>query len=265
MDDVSSAPRLSARERRAAILQVTDAEGVTRIDELADSLGVTASTIRRDLATLTGQGKLARTYGGAMPMVVHPEASLRQRSGQGHAAKRTIGRWAAAQVLPGETVLLDAGTTTGAMAHALATARNVVVATIGLTAVDELLDADGVEVLLLGGRLRRLSHGLVGPLAEVSLEHMSFDRAFMGADGVAADRGICEADLEQTRLKELMMRRADNVYVLAHAAKLGQRPFHAWATMPSRWTLVTDADADAAQVAEFRASGVDVVVVPRDD
>ena len=66
---------------------------------------------------------------------------------------------------------------------------------------------------------------------------MTFDRAFLGADGVTADRGICEADLQQTRLKELMVRRADNVYVLAHAAKLGRAPFHAWAQLPGpgRW------------------------------
>ena len=116
-------------------------------------------------------------------------------------------------------------------------------------------------MLSLGGRLRPLSQGFVGPLTEASLERMTFDRAFMGTDGVTADSGICEADLTQTRQKELMMRRAEHVYVLAHAAKLGQRPFHAWALMPDRWTLVTDASADRAEVARFRDHGVEVVVV----
>lgn len=254
--------RRSARERRAEILRVIGVDGQARIEALADTLGVTASTIRRDLATLTGQGKLARTYGGAMSAAAHPEASLRQRIGEHHDAKRAIGRWAAAQVQPGETVLLDAGTTTGAMAHELVDARDIVVATAGLTALEALLDAGGVEVLMLGGRLRRLSQGFVGPLAEGSLERLTFDRSFVGADGVTADRGICEADLDQTRVKELMMRRADHVYVLAHAAKLGQRPFHAWATMPDRWTLVTDGAADADTLEEFRSAGVEVVVAP---
>jgi DeoR/GlpR family transcriptional regulator of sugar metabolism len=90
---------------------------------------------------------------------------------------------------------------------------------------------------------------------------MTFDRAFIGADGVTWDGGICEADLQQTRLKELMMWRADKSYVLAHSAKLGQRPFHAWARMPDRWTLVTDSAADPVEVGRFRDNGIEVVVV----
>lgn len=251
----------TSRERRAEIVRLATVSGLANVEELSTVLGVTSSTIRRDLAVLTAQGKLARTYGGAMALVPHPEASLRQRSGQAFDAKRAIGRWAAAQVRPGETVLLDAGSTTGAMANALASARDIVVATVGLNALDELADAAGVEVLSLGGRLRPLSQGFVGPLTEASLERMTFDRAFMGTDGVTADRGICEADLTQTRQKELMMRRAEHVYVLAHAAKLGQRPFHAWAVMPDRWTLVTDGSADRSEIAKFRDHGVEVVVV----
>ncbi len=253
----------TSRERRAEIVRLATATGLANVEELSTLLGVTSSTIRRDLAVLTAQGKLARTYGGAMAMVPHPEASLRQRSGEAFEAKRAIGRWAAAQVRPGETVLLDAGSTTGAMANALAAARGIVVATVGLNALAELADADGVEVLSLGGRLRPLSQGLVGPLTEASLERMTFDRAFMGTDGVTADRGICEADLTQTRQKELMMRQAGTVYVLAHAAKLGQRPFHAWAVMPDHWTLVTDDAADDTEIARFRDHGVEVVVVAR--
>ncbi|MEO5834684.1 MAG: DeoR/GlpR family DNA-binding transcription regulator [Nakamurella sp.] len=253
--------RQTSRERRAEIVRLAMVSGLANVEELSAALGVTSSTIRRDLAVLTAQGKLARTYGGAMALVAHPEASLRQRSGQAFAAKRAIGRWAAAQVRPGETVLLDAGSTTGAMANALASARDIVVATVGLNALDELADAAGIEVLSLGGRLRPLSQGFVGPLTEASLERMTFDRAFMGTDGVTPDRGICEADLTQTRQKELMMRRATHVYVLAHAAKLGQRPFHAWAVMPDRWTLVTDSGADHAEIGRFRDHGVEVVVV----
>jgi DeoR/GlpR family transcriptional regulator of sugar metabolism len=150
------------------------------------------------------------------------------------------------------------------MAHALAAAQGIVVATVGLNALDELANAEGIEVLSLGGWLRPLSQGFVGPLTEASLERMTFDRAFMGADGVTADRGICEADLTQTRQKEVMMSRSQRVYVLAHAAKLGQRPFHAWARMPNNWTLVTDSTADTEQLNRFRDHRVDVVVVDVD-
>ncbi|MGW4234896.1 DeoR/GlpR family DNA-binding transcription regulator [Streptomyces sp. NPDC004980] len=186
--------------------------------------GVTASTIRRDLARLTADGRLARTYGGAMALNAHPEAPLRQRSGEAHAQKRAIARWAAAQVQPGETLLLDAGSTIGALAHELRTAQDLTVATTGLTVLHELADVESVHVECLGGTLRPLSQAFVGPLTEAALERMTFDRVFLSADGVTADGGICEADLRQTRLKELMARRATHVYVLAHAAKLGRAP-----------------------------------------
>ncbi|MFJ2256932.1 DeoR/GlpR family DNA-binding transcription regulator [Streptomyces sp. NPDC087844] len=232
----------------------------TSIESKTRHFGVTASTIRRDLARLTADGRLARTYGGALALNAHPEASLRQRTTEAYAHKRAIARWAAAQVQPGETVLLDAGSTVGGLARELRTAKDLTVATTGLTALHELADVEGVHVECLGGTLRPLSQAFVGPLTEAALERMTFDRVFLSTDGVTADGGICEADLRQTRLKELMARRATHTYVLAHAAKLGRAPFHAWATLPPGWSLVTDASATEADVAPFAARGIAVVL-----
>jgi len=125
-----------------------------------------------------------------------------------------------------------------------------------------LAESVGIEIDCLGGRLRSISNSFVGPLTEAALERTTFDRVFLGADAVTAADGICEADQEQTRLKELMARRGDHVYVLADATKLGKRPFHAWAQLPKPWTLVTDDSASDSQVELFRAAGVTVEVVP---
>jgi DeoR sensor domain-containing protein len=127
-------------------------------------------------------------------------------------------------------VLLDAGSTVGALAHELRSVPGLMAVTVGLTALPEFGHAESVTVHCLGGTLRPLSESFVGPLAEAALERVTFDRAYLGADGVTAD-GLCEADLAQTRLKELMARRAGAVYVLAHGAKLERRPFHAWARL----------------------------------
>lgn len=247
--------------RRTEIVRLAQTAGLADVEALAARFGVTASTIRRDLAQLTAEGLLARTYGGAIALDPHPESSLRQRSGESFEAKRAIAKWAASEVVPGETVLLDAGTTVGAMGEFLCDTERLTVITAGLTALEALADADDVRVECLGGTLRHVSQGFVGPLAESNLARVSFDRAFLGADAVTADRGICEAELEQTRLKELMIERAGRVYVLAHAAKLGERPFHAWAPLPPGATLVTDSAASAEEVALFEAAGIDVVVV----
>ena len=247
--------------RRSEIVRLARSSGLASVDDLSAQFGVTASTIRRDLSQLTSQGLIARTYGGAIALDPHQESSLRQRALEGFDAKRAIAEWAASQVRPGETILLDAGTTVGAMGEFLREIDDITVIAAGLTALESLADADSVRVECIGGTLRHLSQGFVGPLAEATLQRVTFDRAFLGADAVTADLGICEAELEQTRLKEIMIARADEVYVLAHAAKLGQRPFHAWAPIPPGTTIVTDDSADTGETASFEAAGMRVVRV----
>ncbi|SNS91696.1 DeoR/GlpR family DNA-binding transcription regulator [Rhodococcoides kyotonense] len=247
--------------RRTEIVRLAKSGGLTSVDELSSLFEVTASTIRRDLNHLTERGLLARTYGGAIALDGHHEASIKQRSLEGYDSKRVIAEWAAAQVQPGETVLLDAGTTVGAMGEFLRGASDLTVIAAGLTALEALADADSVHVECIGGTLRHLSQGFVGPLAEASLQRVSFDRAFLGADAVTAEFGICEAGYDQTRLKELMMERAGKVYVLAHSTKLGQKPFHAWAPIPPGTTLVTDAGASREQIEPFEKASIDVVIV----
>jgi DeoR/GlpR family transcriptional regulator of sugar metabolism len=243
--------------RRKEIVRLATQSGLTSVDDLSAGFGVSASTIRRDLAQLEQAGRLARTYGGAIAPVAHPESTLRERVGEAFEAKHAIARWAASQVQVGETVLLDAGSTVGALAHELRGLQDLTVVTTSLTVVAELAGS-AVTVVCLGGTLRPLSQAFIGPLAEAALERLSFDRIFLGADGVSARDGICEAELEQTRLKELMARRSGQIYVLAHAEKLERRPFHAWAKLPEKWTLVTDDAADPVLVAGFTESGVDV-------
>jgi DeoR/GlpR family transcriptional regulator of sugar metabolism len=252
---------MSSRRRQEEIVRLATTTGLTSVDELSARFSVSPSTIRRDLAKLQSQGRLARIFGGAMPVGPEAEDSLRKRVQQAFDAKRGIARWAARQIGSGETVLLDSGSTVAALAHELRPARDLTVATTSLSVLQELSRAGSVHVECLGGTLRHLSEGFVGPLAEAALERMTFDRAFLGADGITAEDGICEADLQQTRLKELMARRADQTYVLAHAAKLGRRLFYAWAPLPKGWTLVTDVSADAAALAPFLAHGTNVIVV----
>lgn len=251
-------PALSSTRRRNEIVRLATAGGLTSVIDLAATFQVSASTIRRDLAQLETAGALTRTYGGAMAHHAHTESSLRERIGEAFEEKQAIARWAASQIEPGESVLLDAGSTVGALAHELRNRSDLTVTTTSLTVLNELAASQQIIVNCLGGTLRPVSSGFVGPIAETVLERVSFDRAFLGADSVDAQRGICEADLQQTRLKELMAQRADKVYVLAHGAKLGRRPFHAWARLPGGWTLVTtpsDTDLDA-----FNRHGVHVEI-----
>lgn len=251
----------SSDVRREEIVRLATSAGTANVEEMSAHFGVTASTIRRDLSALDAQGRHSRTYGGALGRVAHPESSFGECVGEAQEQKQAIARWVAAQVLPGESLLLDAGSTVAAVAHELRSIGDLRVASVGLTVLAELADAEGIRLECLGGRVRKLSQSLLGPLTEAALERMTFDRLFLGADGVVAGKGICEANLEQTRLKELMAQRAETVYVLAHGAKLGTSPFHAWARLRLPWTLVTDDSAPSEAVDSLAAEGVQVVVV----
>ncbi len=250
---------LSSRRRREEIVRLATTGGLANVIELADAFSVSASTIRRDLAKLEADGQLARTYGGAMASHAHAESSLRQRIGEEYEAKRAIGRWAAEQVGVGDAIVLDAGSTVAALAHELRNRSNLTVSTTSLIVLNELSRSENLTVNALGGTLRHVSQGFVGPITEAALDTMSFDRAFLGADSVDAELGICEADPHQTRLKQLLARRSRHVYVLAHAQKLGRRPFHAWAQLPHPWTLVTNADGET--IRPFTEHNIQVVHV----
>jgi DeoR/GlpR family transcriptional regulator of sugar metabolism len=248
----------SARARRDAIVTLATTVGLASVDELSERFGVTASTIRRDLATLQEQRKLTRTFGGAMAVAAHPEASLRQRLGEHFEAKRDIAGRAAATVLPGASLFLDNGSTVAAFAHALRADADLTVTTTSVGVITDMADRDDVRLVALGGEYRALSNGFVGPLTEAALDYLTFDVAYLGADAVSPERGICEADLGQIRLKELIARRAKTVYVLADSSKLVQSEFHAWTRLGGDWTLITD-DGIAPDVVErFTAAGITV-------
>jgi DeoR/GlpR family transcriptional regulator of sugar metabolism len=259
---------VNPQERREQILAWL-AHGAARVDELAGMLDVTESTIRRDLIHLREQGHIVRTYGGAVvgpPASPVAEQSLDERAVLARREKDAIARHATRYVTSARTILLDAGTTTGRLAHHLVHARGLTVATNGLTALAELARAEDVEVIVLGGRLRHVSQGLVGPITEQVLRRITAQAAFLGADGLVAGRGICEADASQTWLKELMAAQAERVYVLADSSKLGHAPFDVWAPLDLPWTLITDDGAAEEQLEQFRAlpqASVDVVPVQR--
>ncbi|CAM3625451.1 DeoR/GlpR family DNA-binding transcription regulator [Occultella aeris] len=249
-----------AEQRREEILARAREMGLASVDDLASRFGVTASTIRRDLALLSRSGRLARTYGGAIAPGGPTETSLLQREHESFDAKSAIARWAAEQVRPGESILLDAGSTVALLARRLPALEGVGVTTASVPVINLLRSRPDLALTCLGGRLRELSAAFVGPLTELTLERLTFDRLFLGTDGVGVDGSICEAELDQTRLKELMARRSRCVYVLAHSAKLGHAPFNSWARLDGPWTLVTDDGADPDFLDAFRATGRDVVI-----
>jgi len=144
-------PRAATR-RRWDLLVTELPSGSTNVNDLADRFGVSASTIRRDLAVLASSGRLVRTYGGALRSAHGREVSLNAKKRTHWPEKDIIGKIAAAMVKRGDILLLDAGTTVGRLAWHLRQCDGTTVVTNGMSALLELADTPGIDVILLGGR-----------------------------------------------------------------------------------------------------------------
>jgi DeoR/GlpR family transcriptional regulator of sugar metabolism len=240
-------------DRHQAILELVRTRDAN-VEELCAALGVSEATIRRDLTTLARQRRLVRTFGGATALLgMHePEASLEERKATQREQKEAIAQAAAAHVRDGDTVLLDGGTTCAALARHLCTREDLHVVTNNLLAMMSLANAPGARVTLIGGELRSSSMSTLGPLAELVLGRLTVDIAFLGADGVVAGFGLCEASVQQAYLKECIVARAAEVIVLADSSKLGRARQQHWTPLQREWLLVTSSLADETTLAPFR-------------
>lgn len=236
-------PRDATTQRRAALLDAVRGPGAS-IRGLSEQFGVSSSTIRRDLAELADQGHVVRTYGGALDTAYGVERTLREKDASRAEGKDRIARAAASRIRDGETVLLDAGTTTGRLARHLADRADLTVVTNGLTVLLALAESPHVDVVVLGGRLRRPNEAILGRTAEQELRHVAPDRAFLGADGVT-ERGINCPTLEQSHLKRAMLHCAGEAWILADSGKIGAERFPYWAPVDRECQLVADEGADA--------------------
>jgi DeoR/GlpR family transcriptional regulator of sugar metabolism len=245
---------MKAADRHRAILDLVLTRDAN-VEQLSEALGVSEATVRRDLTMLAKERRLVRTYGGATALVgAHePEASLEERKSSQREQKEAIAQAAALHVKDGDTVLLDGGTTCAALARHLSAHRDLHVVTNNLLAVMTLANVPGMRITLMGGDLRASSMSTLGPLAELVLSRLSVDLAFLGADGVTADFGLCEASAEQAYLKDCIIRRAASVVVLADANKLGRARQQHWTPLERDWRLITTTLADEVSLTPFRA------------
>ncbi len=251
--------------RREAIVARLAEHGFVRVAELGTEFGVSAVTARSDLDALVAEGLARRVHGGAIAARAGAaERSFEQSLEHSAQAKLEIGALAAGLVSSGQSVLLDVGTTTLAVARALrdrVELQGVTIITNGLSIALELEPCiPRFTVIVTGGSLRPLQHSLVEPLALSVLERIHADIAFIGCNGVDVEYGVSNINLPEASIKEQMMRVADRTVVVAESAKLGQRHLGRIASLAAVETIVTDRGVDAAWLASVPAGGPHVLI-----
>lgn len=235
------------------------------IPELAQELGVSEMTIRRDLKELDQHGLLVRVRGGAIRQTSRSfEPARLDRAGSEPSAKRAIGRAAAALLEQGDSAIVDVGTTTVELARALRGREGLTIVTPSLPVAFELGEERGIRVLITGGTLRPGELSLVGARAEDAFGDLNCDIAFIGAAGLTAEEGLTEYSLDDTRVKQAAIRRARRVVLLADHSKLGRVALATICPLVDIDALVTDASPAHPVCLAARDAGVEVIHVPED-
>jgi DeoR family transcriptional regulator, fructose operon transcriptional repressor len=248
-------------ERRRAILERLQSTGKVTVEDLAASFRVSYATVRADLARLEGEGLLRRTHGGAiLASATLYEPAYAHRQVIRLPEKQVIARPAAAMVRDGETVLLDAGTTTHEVALQLCQRQALTVVTNSLSSALVLMENPGIEVVMLGGTVNARRRATLGPLAVGLLDAFRVDRAFLAFNGIHRDAGFTVVDFDAASLKRRMAERAAQVIVVADSGKIGQIAFAAALPLSAAHTLVTDAGISETDRAALSEQGLHVIV-----
>lgn len=246
-------------ERRRRIVELLATDDRAEVGALALRFGVSESTIRRDLQLLSENGTVERTRGGALPPSRF-EPSFGEKETENRAQKRAIARAAAELVEPGQTIFLDAGTTTLELARALRTRNDITVASNSVPIAVEL--ANRLRLMLTGGSVKESTLALIGPMAERSIEQMHVDIAFIGMNGVSATAGLTTPTWEEAAVKVRMIQSARLAVVLADSAKLGAVTFAHVAGLDEVDLLITDDGAPNGELEALRSAGLEIQVAP---
>jgi len=252
-------------DRQARIAAWLEERGSIRTAELVSALGVTDTSVRRDLAVLQAQGRLVRVHGGALAPPRDPRAArFAEQSRLRLGEKRRIAAAAAALIRPGEVLLFDAGTTAFQVAahipEALRATGMLTVVTNSYPLVNELRTWPAPNCIFLGGLYLPDYQASVGPIALSQLRDITADRAFLGADGLTLDGGMTTAHVLMADLDRTMAERARMVVLVADSWKLGRAGFFPVLPVDRLTIVVTDQGASPEIVSGLRRKGVEVIL-----
>jgi DeoR family transcriptional regulator, fructose operon transcriptional repressor len=244
-------------ERHEAIVEAVGVDQVVSTDELVRRLGVSAETVRRDLALLEDKGAIRRVHGGAAAVSERRgvEPSFSERSMIRHQAKAQLARVAVELLEDGQTVVIDIGTTAVAVARAIPRGFSGTVITPSLPVAVELADRPGVQVLVAGGRVRPGDLACSNAHTKAFFSEIYADIALLGSGGLDASAGLTDFHLDEIDVRRTIIANSARSYVLADSSKLAQVAPYKVCDLNSVHGLITDECTDPAVAAAFDEAG----------
>ncbi len=244
-------------EREAVIIEKLRQHGKVMVNELAEELDVTPMTIRRDLSKLEQMGVLQKVHGAAVPLdILAKERAFVEKKLIHADQKIMIAREALRLISEGETVLLDAGTTTYEMARLLKDGPRVNVVTGDIHIAMELCSAAG-QLFFIGGEIEKDTGRAEGAKAARFLSDINVDTAFLGVSSVSSEMDLCSFSVENAELKKCMIRCGKRKVLLADDSKFDTNAFAKVAPLGLMDVLITDRNLTTKELEYLQANGVE--------
>ncbi|MET9698984.1 DeoR/GlpR family DNA-binding transcription regulator [Streptomyces sp. NPDC006529] len=251
-----------APERQQEILRLAREAGRVDVLSLAEQFQVTAETVRRDLTALDRAGLVRRVHGGAIPAGrLDFEPDLTEREATAADEKDRIAAAALAELPAGGSVILDAGSTVARLAAAVPVDTALTVVTHALPVAARLADHTGIDLHLVGGRVRHRTRAAVDAWALRAYAEIRADVLFLATNGFTAEGGLTTPDLAEAAVKRAAVAAARRVVVLADSSKSGQEQFARFASFAEVDLLITDRGLAPAHKAAIESAGTEVVLV----
>ncbi len=250
-----------AIERQQKILELLKENGAVSVSKLSSEFAVAEETVRRDLEKLEKQEKLIRTHGGAVPLDENKhEPSIEKRRKINVEGKEKVAQAASELIFPGDTIFLDASTTTYFIARELRKMKNVTIITNSLQSMEELASNRDLKVIGTGGMMGE-NRSFIGALAENSVrEKYVADKMFFSSRGVTAELGVLDSNEQECAMKKCMMQNScRKIYVCEHT-KINRIGFAKLAAFEEIDTFVTEKPIDPEWHKRLEEMGVQVIV-----
>ena len=256
-------------ERRKKILELLEKEGQVTTTELESRLGVTGATIRSDLREMDREGAIVRFHGGAAladsGRLNSPNENYMRRSVMNVAEKMAIGREAAKLVTEGETIFLDASSTTFHMIPYMSHLENVTIVTNGINTAMEIQRYSNFRTVLVGGVLRSHSGAIEGLLCEDMLRRISGDSYFVSGNGFSLASGLTGNNFYELELKRRFAEKSRRRIALLDSRKLCIDSTSTFIPSDQIDVLITDSGIEQDQIRRIREAGIQLIIADMSD
>jgi DeoR/GlpR family transcriptional regulator of sugar metabolism len=247
-----------AAERRDLLVTRLRRDGKLVARDLAQELGLSEDSLRRDMRELAAAGLCQRVYGGALP-ASQALGTIAARHEVAPESKRRVAARAAELITPGITAILDSGTTALAVVEALRPDLATTIVTHSPTTAAALVDHPTADVFIIGGRLFKNSAAACGAAAAEAAHGISADLYLLGVAGIHPKEGLTTSDPDEAAMKRILASRTADTYVLGSIEKLGAASSYTVVGLTEVAGIITDAPSDHPTVQELRERGINII------